>query len=207
MPINVRSPATPATAASGKNRRVEVLILPTTVRGGSTVTSTPKAAPKVNKDTSATIDNRPAVNRWFVQQSPKYPPVAPLSSPTQRGDFSFGMRSDLASASGRAMLPSSRFFRRGDACVALVHRRRMQGDAGVAPTNALPRDRKLSDVLDPQQHVLSIRGETVGVDDVDVRRRELFEQAEGIFHHIMQAGLLAAEFYLRENLKIGMPKW
>ena len=46
-----------------QNRRVEVLILPTTVRGGSAVTSTPKAAPKVNKDTSATIDARPAVNK------------------------------------------------------------------------------------------------------------------------------------------------
>ena len=43
-----------------QNRRVEVLILPTTVRGtGGAITSTPKAAqPKVNKDTSATIDAR-----------------------------------------------------------------------------------------------------------------------------------------------------
>ena len=54
------------TSDSGRaqNRRVEVIILPTTVRGsGGAVTSTPtKAAPKLNKDT-ATIDNRPAVNK------------------------------------------------------------------------------------------------------------------------------------------------
>lgn len=55
-------------SASGQaqNRRVEVLILPTTVRGGSNFASTPKAKPVLNKDTggsTATVNTNPALNK------------------------------------------------------------------------------------------------------------------------------------------------
>ena len=62
-------PVASNTSESGKsqNRRVEVLILPTTVRGGS---SSPAVAntggnrsTKFNKDTSAATDNRPTLNK------------------------------------------------------------------------------------------------------------------------------------------------
>ena len=59
-------------AGRSKNRRVEVLILPTTVRGGAVAQSTPSAAPKAaavapksvpNKDTATIIDTAPAANK------------------------------------------------------------------------------------------------------------------------------------------------
>jgi chemotaxis protein MotB len=51
-----------------QNRRVEVLILPSTVRGGAAVAgggskSAPAPKAKMNKDTGAAVDNRPVMNK------------------------------------------------------------------------------------------------------------------------------------------------
>jgi chemotaxis protein MotB len=60
--------ANTTTQGMAQNRRVEVLILPTTVRGGAVVSneaprSTAKKAAGANKDTAVEIDRRPVLNK------------------------------------------------------------------------------------------------------------------------------------------------